>query len=196
MERGILAEFESGQDAVRAAKELRAEGYRRLEIFSPYPLEGAEEALEIGRPARIPAAVAGAGFAAAGLALAVQWYCNAYDYPLDVGGRPLDSLPAWIIITFEMGILFAALAAFLAVLAGARLPWLAHPIFAAEGFERASIDRFFVGIEAEDPRFEARRSAAEAVRLGALRVTSVDGGGGRGAVPLSSPAVDRSENRE
>ena len=100
----------------------------------------------------------------------MQWFCNSYDYPIDVGGRPLHSAPAFIPITFEMTILAASLTAVIGVFVAARLPRLWQPIFEAEGFDRTFVDRFFIGLDARDSRFDLERCERELLELGALRV--------------------------
>ncbi len=114
----------------------------------------------------LPFALAGAS-----AAYLVQWWCNAYDYPLSVGGRPLDSAPAWIPITFEMGVLGASLSGFLLLLILSGLPEVASPIFSAEGFESATNDGFWVGIDARDPAFDGGKLRIELLALGATRVS-------------------------
>ena len=168
--RGIVAEFEAPEPLLRAIEELRRIGYRDLDAFSPYPLKGADAALGAPRSA-ITWLVLPIWLMTAGGAYFVQWYCNAYDYPIDVGGRPPHSAPAFVPITFEMGVLGAAIGSLLLLLVIAGLPRLHHPIFAVEGFERATNDRFFLGVDSSDPLFDAGRLEAELLALGARRVT-------------------------
>jgi hypothetical protein len=188
LEGGLVGEFETGAAMLEAIRKLRRQGYERLEAYSPYPVHGVEEALEIPR-SRVPLVVFAAGITGAGLAYFVQWYCNAHDYPLNVGARPLNSVPAWIIIIFEMGILFAAVAALAGFCALTRLPRLHDPVFEVEGFERASVDRFFVAIGLGDPRFDIERSASDLRAAGAVRVTPVPGDEGRLARPEPATAA-------
>jgi hypothetical protein len=170
MKRGILAEFEAPEPMTRAILELRQLGYRDLDAFSPYPVKEAEDALGSKRsPINwmvLPFALSGAG-----LALLVQWWCNAYDYPLNVGGRPLFSLPAWVPIIFEMGVLGASLGGFLLLMILCGLPELSSPIFSADGFDSASNDRFWVGVDARDPAFDGGKLRVELLALGATRVS-------------------------
>jgi hypothetical protein len=170
MKRGILAEFSDPEPMVRAIRELRQLGYRYLDAFSPYPIQEAEDALGAGRsPINwlvLPFALAGAA-----TGYLVQWWCNAYDYPLTVGGRPLNSGPAWIPITFEMGVLGASLSGFVLLLILSGLPELSSPVFSAEGFESATNDGFWVGVDARDPAFDSGKLRVELVALGAKRVS-------------------------
>jgi len=164
-----MAEFDAPEPLARALVELRRRGYRRVDAFTPYPLKAIDDALGLERSPISWLLLPIWTVAAAGAYL-VQWWCNAYDYPIDVGGRPPHSPPAFIPITFEMGILGAALGAILLFLVLAGLPELYHPVFSMEGFERASDDRFFLGVDARDPAFDASELIKELSKLGALRV--------------------------
>lgn len=175
MRRGLLAEFETPEALREAARGLREAGFTRLTAFTPFPVDGLEEELGLRR-SRIPAYVLVAGLAGAALAFLVQWWANGFDYPLDVGGRPLFSWPAFVPITFEMAVLAGSVAAVVGVLAGAGLPRLWHPLFEVDGFERATVDRFFLGVGAEDPRFAPERLAGVLRDMGALRVVRVPAG--------------------
>jgi hypothetical protein len=170
MRQGILAEFAAPEPMLHAIVELRHLGYRHIDAFTPYPVKGTEAALgEKRSPINwlvLPFALAGAS-----LAYVVEWWCNAYDYPLNVGGRPLHSAPAFVPITFEMGVLAASLGGVLLFLMFAGLPALYHPVFCAEGFDSATNDRFWVGIDARDPAFDAPRMSIELLALGATRIS-------------------------
>lgn len=170
MREGLLAEFARPEQLVAALRALRERGYRRLDAYTPYPLSDAELAVTPGR-SRLPVLVFLAGMAAAAGAYSLQWFLNAYLYPLDAGGRPPHMPVAYMIITFEMGVLFAGFTAFLGVLAAAGATRLWDPVFEVEGFERASIDRFFLEVERGDAHFDEHDTAAALHELGALRVT-------------------------
>ncbi|WP_437751346.1 DUF3341 domain-containing protein [Sorangium sp. So ce1389] len=169
MKRGLLAEFETPEAMLRALAELRGRGYRRLDAFTPYPVHGAEAALGLRRSPLtwlvLPFALAGA----AGGYL-VQWHNSAYDYPLNVGGRPQHAAPAFVPITFEMMVLTAALMGFVVLLALTRLPELWNPVFDVPGFERATIDRFWIGIDARDPALIRPIAERDLTDLGATTV--------------------------
>jgi len=152
---GIAAEFASADDAIAAAKALRALGYERLDAFTPYPVPELEEAIGVKRT-RIPRVAFVSGLAGCAVAYLILWFTNAYDYPLDVGARPLNSLPAHIPIMFETTVLFASAAAFVLALVRSGLPRLHHPMMEVDGFERVSIDRFWVVIDIRDPAFDPR----------------------------------------
>jgi hypothetical protein len=166
---GLLAEFATPEAMLAAARGLREKGYRRIDTFSPYPVHGAERAIGLSRSRLgwilFPVAMAGAG-----LGYLVQLWCNAFDYPLDVGGRPLNSAPAFIPITFESGVLATSLAGVFVFLLLAHFPEVWAPVFDVEGFERASIDRFWVGVDLRDPRFNEVQLERDFAELGALRV--------------------------
>lgn len=150
---GVLAEFDAPEALIEAVRRVRAQGYRALDAFTPFPVDGLAELLDL-RDAR----VAYLGFigACAGflLALAMQML-TTFDYPIDVGGRPLYALSAFAVIAFELTILFSALATALGMLYLNGLPRLHHPAFSGSRFHLASKDRFFLCIKADDPRFEA-----------------------------------------
>jgi hypothetical protein len=163
MRTGLLAELRTPEEMVAAIVELRRRGYREIDAFSPYPVKGAEEALGLPR-SRLDWIVFPIAMLGAALAYLLQWWCNAYDYPLNVGGRPPNSAPAFIPITFEMGVLSAAVSGCIAFLVLCRLPELYAPVFDVDGFRRAGIDRFWVGVDDRDPQYnevQLRRDLAD-----------------------------------
>ena len=170
----LLAEFDSPEAIVRAARALHEQGYRRLEAFTPYPIVDLEEALAIPR-SKIPRLVFAAGACGAMVGYGVQLWLNAYDYPLNVGGRPLHSAPSMIPITFETTVLFAVLATFFGFFFFARLPRLSHPVLDVPGFERAGVDRFWLAIEQADAHFDPARSRVQLEELGAGRLVEAEG---------------------
>ncbi|WP_263138812.1 DUF3341 domain-containing protein [Pseudomonas sp. RIT-PI-AD] len=155
---GLLAEFADPRGLVDAARAARAQGYRRLEAFSPFPLEELEGVLA-PRDRRVSwIAFAGGSFGVAlGLFMQVG---GSLDYPLNIGGRPLVALPSFVVVSFLLGVFFAAASAVLGMLLLCRLPLLHHPLFDGEAFARASDDRFFLLIEASDPAFDPQATAA------------------------------------
>jgi len=172
---GLAAEFGSAEGLRRARDALAALGYRRLEWYAPFPLE---EAGPAARPSRLPARVFLGGLAGGVLGYAVQWYANVGAYLQNVGGRPAHAVPAFVPATFEATVLGAALVAFFGVLVTLRLPELWHPLFEIDGFERASVDRFWLGIDARDPLFDRERTARALAELEPLRVVPVPEQGG------------------
>ena len=150
---GLMAEFHSPEALLRAAERAHGEGFKRMDAYTPFPIEGLAEALGV-HDRRMPLIVLLGGIAGCLGGFFLQYWLAVIDYPLNVGGRPLNSWPAFIPVTFEMTILFAALSAFLGVLALNGLPMPYHPVFNVEQFELASRNRFFLCIEADDPNFD------------------------------------------
>lgn len=166
---GLLAEF-SGPDALRAAASgVRDGGYRRWDAHSPFPIHGMERAMGI-RPTILPWLVLGAGIGGAAVALLLQWWTNAVDYPYWISGKPLFSLPANIPVMFELIVLFSAFAAIGGVLVLNLLPQYWHPAFSAKRFARATSDGFFLSIDASDPKFEPALTRRLLESLGATAV--------------------------
>jgi hypothetical protein len=167
----MLAEFETPEALIDAVKRTRSAGYRALDAFTPFPVEGLAELLGL-RDQRVPwlgLFGAGLGFA---IAAAMQVFTN-FDYPLNIGGRPLYALSAFAVITFELTILFSALAAGFGMLYLNGLPRLHHPVFSAARFHVASKDRFFLCIEASDPQFRKAETALFLREIGANTVELV-----------------------
>lgn len=140
----LLAEFDSARRLVEAAKELRSRGYRRLEAFTPFPIEGLPELLGY-RDDKVPVAMLIGGAAGAALGFAMQVY-TSLDFPLRIGGRPLVAAPAFMLIAFEMLVLGAVLSGIATMLIANRLPRLNHPVFEAERFDLSADNRFFLAI--------------------------------------------------
>lgn len=149
---GLLAEFPNADALCAAAKRAREHGYTHAEAYSPFPIEGLDEVLGSGPDRVAPAALIGGLLGGAGTYF-LQWYAAVVDYPINVGGRPLHSWPAFVPATFEITILGAAVAAVLAMLIQNGLPRLYHPLFEVEEFELASRNRFFLCLPAHDPVF-------------------------------------------
>ncbi len=165
----LLAEFDSVDTLKSAAQAIRDEGFRRWDAHSPYPVHGLDRAMGI-RPTVLPWLVLGAGLTGCAVALLLQWGTNAVAYPFIISGKPFFSLPANIPITFELIVLFSALAAFGGVMVLNRLPEFAHPVFRSPRFRRATTDGFFISIDAADPRFDVERTKALLESLGAAAV--------------------------
>jgi len=150
---GLVAEFDQPEPLMEAARRAREQGYRHLDAFTPFPVDGLPEALGL-RPSRLPLLVLLAAVAGGAGAYFLQWYTTVIEYPLDIGGRPLHSWPAFIPVTFELAILSGAVAAVVGMLFANRLPMPYHPLFNVPGFDRVSRDRFFLCIESSDPAFD------------------------------------------
>lgn len=150
---GLVAEFETHEELVHAAEKAYACGFRKMDGFAPFPIDGLAEAL--GKKNRIPLLVLIGGIVGGTGAYFMEWYANVISYPINIGGRPMHSWPAFVPITFELTVLCAALTAFFGSLILNGLPRPYHPMFNLPEFERASQDRFFLCIEAHDPQFDA-----------------------------------------
>jgi hypothetical protein len=150
---GLMAEFHEPAEIVEAAERAHTEGYRRMDAYSPYPIEALAEALHMHH-SRLPMLVLGGGIIGCLAGFGLQYWTSVIEYPLNIGGKPLNSWPAFIPPTFETTILFAALTAVLGMLALNGLPEPYHPVFNVPSFALASRDRFFLCIEATDPRFD------------------------------------------
>lgn len=155
---GLMAEFETPGEVLAAARRAKEAGYREMDAYSPFPVEGLVEAIGV-RPTRIPLMVLLGGIVGGLGGFFMQYYAAVIGYPLNIGGRPLDSWPAFIPITFELTILVGGLTGVIGMLFRNGLPRPYHPVFNVDKFDRASRDRFFLCIEATDPKFD--RAGAE-----------------------------------
>jgi hypothetical protein len=153
---GLVAEFETPEALVDAAREARAKGYRSLDAFTPFPVPELYGVLRL-RDSRVLWLGLFGGIFGFALALGMQLFTN-FDYPINVGGRPLYTLSAFAVVAFELTVLFAALFPAIGMLALNGLPRLHHPVFAARAFGRASKDRFFLCVLADDKKFDQRET--------------------------------------
>ncbi len=154
----VVARYSSAAALLQAAEHARAQGWD-ADTFSPYPLHGSSRALGLGR-SRVPLLCLLGGLFGASCGYAVQWWTNAVDYPLNVANRAPHAVPSFVPITFELGILCAALATFVGLFAILGLPRPYHPLFEVPGFESASVDGFWLAVRATDPRQVADELAA------------------------------------
>ena len=169
---GVLAEFADAEQLRGAVLRARHECYAQLEAYSPYPVDGLTEAMGVHR-AHVPfwmllGAIGGGAFT-----YWLEWFSAAVNYPINIGGRPTFSWPAFLPPALEMTLLWAVLLGVLAVLVGNRLPRVHHPLFAVRAFDRASSDRFFLLLHASDPQFEPRRAQAFLQTLSPLSISEV-----------------------
>lgn len=170
---GVVGSFASADALTEATRQLRSLGFRELEAYTPYPVEGLDEVLRPGHRIWLPLVIGIGALFGAVWGYFIQYWDEALNYPINVGGRPYNSWPAFIVGDFEFTVLCAIAAGFFGLLAFCRLPRLYHPIFAAPEFERASVDRFFLCVEACDPSFEPQRIRRIFERHGAERVAEL-----------------------
>jgi len=168
-----MAEFHEPTEVVAAARAVRAEGYRKVDAYSPFPIEELNEALGFHR-SWLPPLVLMGGIAGAVGGYALQYWASVIEYPMNIGGKPYHSWPAFIPPTFETTILLAALTAVLGMLALNGLPEPYHPVFNVPSFALASRDRFFLCIESSDPRFDIERTRQFLMGLHPTAVNEVE----------------------
>ncbi len=169
---GVLAEFEDADALVAAATRVRDAGYARVDAYTPFSVPGLPEAIGFRRDRVALVTLIGGILGGAGIYF-LQWFSAVVNYPINSGGRPFNSWPAFIPATFECTVLGAALFAFFGYLIMSGLPKLHHPIFNAKEFDLSTRNRFFVCIESADPRFERAATTRFLESLGAMRVSVV-----------------------
>lgn len=181
---GLLAEFATPGDLMHAAEEVRKQGFRWWDCHTPFPVHGLDRAMGV-RPTILPLLVFGAGATGTTVGFLLQTFTNATSltvwalvwvtgYPFKISGKPMLSMPAFIPVMFELTILLAALTAVFGMLILNGLPRLHHPLFHSERFLRASDDRFFIAIEAKDPKFSRARTESFLRSLNAVAVEAVE----------------------
>jgi len=169
---GMMAEFDTTSDLVAAARRTHEAGYRKIDAYSPFPVEGLAD--EIGfRKNAVPLVVLIGGVLGAISGYLLQYWISAVSYPINVGGRPYNSWPAFIVVTFETTILFAGLAAVLGMLALNGLPMPYHPVFNVPRFAFATRDRFFLIIFSSDPKYDAAATRTFLEGLGPRSISEV-----------------------
>ena len=169
---GLLAEFDNPTDLVMAARRAHDEGYRKMDGYSPFPVEGLAEAMGFERD-RMPLVVLIGGLLVCAGGYLMQWWMSAVSYPINSGGKPYNSWPAFLVVTFEVTILCAALSALFGMLGLNGLPMPYHPLFHAPRFAFATRDRFFLCIEAADPRFDLATTRRFLEGMGGHEVSEV-----------------------
>lgn len=170
---GLMAEFQTPEELLKAARAAYEAGYRKMDAYSPSPVEGVAEAIGFTKT-RVPLVVLIGGIIGAATAYGLQYYSAVRDYPLNVGGRPLHSWPAFVPITFELTVLFAAFAAVIGMLAMNGLPKPYHPVFNVPEFKQASQTRFFLCIKADDHVFHPDEVREFLLSLSPSVVTEVE----------------------
>ena len=169
---GLLAEFHEPGALVRAADAVHAAGYRKVDAYTPYPMEEVLEALHLHH-SHVPKLVLAGGLFGLAAGWGLQYWASVVEYPMNIGGRPFNAWPAFVVPSFETTVLFAALAAVFGMLALNGFPRPYHPVFNVPAFSAASRDRFFLCIEAEDPKFDRASTCAFLHGLGAADVQEV-----------------------
>ena len=169
---GVMAEFDTTDQLVEAAAKARAAGYKYVNAYTPFPVEGLPEALGFRR-SNVPLITLIGGLLGGAGGFFMQYYASVIGYPINVGGRPFNSWPSFIPITFELTILVAALSAVLGMLALNGLPMPYHPLFHVPRFALATRDRFFLCIEATDPKFDRKLTKQFLASLQPREITEV-----------------------
>jgi ActD protein len=169
---GLMAEFESAQAVVDATRRVVADGYTKLEAYTPVPVEELNDLIHKKRT-KLSALVLAGGLTGMATGFLLQYWSSVLEYPMNVGGRPFASWPAWVVPSYELTILFSALTAAGGMIALNGLPQPYHPVFNAPRFSLATSDKFFVVIEAEDPKYDAAKTKHFLEGLGAKGVYEV-----------------------
>jgi hypothetical protein len=170
---GLMAEFHTAEELIEAVHKVHEAGFEHVDAFTPYPIEEVAHALDLPR-SKMPLIVLGGGITGGLAGYMLQYWSQVLEYPMNIGGRPFHAWPAFIVPTFEMTILFAALAAVLGMFALNGLPQPYHPVFNWSRFERASQDSFFLAIESTDPKFDANAIRLLLTSLRAKEVVAVE----------------------
>ncbi len=169
---GMMLEFDNVHALVPAAEKVRDAGFKHWDVHTPFPVHGMDDAMGI-RGTRLPWLILLGGVTGLGLATLMQWWMNAVDYPFYISGKPLFGLPANIPIMFELTVLFSAFATVFGMWGLNGMPKLYHPLLTSERFRRATQDRFFIVIEARDPRFDPEKTRAFLDTLGGTVVENI-----------------------
>lgn len=169
---GILAEFKNPKELIDAAKLVTKNGYKNFDTFSPFPIHGIDKAMKLPK-SKLGWIVLGHGLVGLTGALSMIYFMMVYDYPLNISGKTLLNIPAWIPVTFELTILLSAFGAVFGMFFLNGLPRLNHPLFNSENFKKATDDGFFVCIESEDPQFDIEKVQSLFSEAGALNIEEI-----------------------
>ena len=170
---GVMAEFASAEQLVEAARRTRAAGYCRLDAYAPFPIEELPDALDLP-PSPIPGFMLGGGLMGTATGLGMQYFANLHSYPMNIGGRPLNAWPGFVLVTVELTILFAVLTGLLTLFFKLHLPTVYHAVFNHPDFHKASRDGFFLCIESADEKFDRWRTATFLRGLSPMSVQTVE----------------------
>lgn len=171
---GVLAEYDTPGAIYHACEQIRDAGFRRFDSYTPFPVHNLDKAMGLG-PSYLPWLVLIAGISGASLAMLLMVWTSAYDYPLNIGGKPTWSIPAFIPITFEVTILFSGLTAVFGLFFLNGMPTYHHPLFEIERFLKVTDDKFFILIEARDKRYERDKMIKFLEETGATATAVVEG---------------------
>jgi hypothetical protein len=171
---GVIAEYDTADGVLNAAQRAYAEGYREMDAYTPFPVEGLAEAIGFHQT-YVPLICLIGGLMGCAGGFFLQWWPNVIGYPLNIGGRPYNSWPQFIPITFELTVLLAGLATVFGMLALNGFPEPYHPVFNAKNFELASRDKFFLCIEARDAKFDSQKTREFLLSLNAHEVSEIEG---------------------
>jgi len=170
---GLLAEYETAADLYHACERVRDAGYGAWDAYTPFPVHGLEKAMGL-RASLVPWIVCVMGFSGAGLGFLLQYWAAAIAYPLIISAKPLNSYPAFVPVTFELGILLGSFGAVFGMLGLNKLPALYHSLFNSSRFPKFSDDKFFISIESRDPKYDAERTRKLLESTGATVVEEVE----------------------
>lgn len=171
---GILARFPDPETLVRAVRKVADAGYRQMDAYSPFPVEGLADAMRL-KSSKLPYAVLGGGIIGGLVGFLMQYYAMAIALPINVGGKPLDSWLSYIPITFELTVLLAAFGGVLGLFVVTGFPQPYHPVFNSQDFQKhGSQDGFYLGIEARDPKFDLAETSKFLEGLGAILITQIE----------------------
>lgn len=170
---GLLAEYETPADLYHACEKVRDAGYGAWDAHTPFPVHGLEKAMGLGTSI-VPWIVCVMGFSGAAMGFLLQWWTSAVDYPLIISGKPFNSYPAFVPVTFELGILLGSFGAVFGMFGLNKLPTLYHSLFNSKRFLRFSDDRFFISIEARDPKYDPEKTRKLLESTGARHVEEVE----------------------
>jgi hypothetical protein len=170
---GLLAEYETAADLYQACERVRDAGYGAWDAYSPFPVHGLERAMGL-RASMVPWIVCVMGFTGAGLGFLLQYWSSVIAYPLIISAKPLNSYPAFVPVTFELGILLGSFGAVFGMLGLNKLPQLYHSLFNSKRFSKVTDDKFFIAIEAKDPRYDVERTRTLLESTGAVAVEEVE----------------------
>ncbi|MEM7157784.1 MAG: DUF3341 domain-containing protein [Myxococcota bacterium] len=170
---GLLAEYETPADLYKACEKVRDAGYGAWDAHTPFPVHGLEKAMGL-RPSIVPWIVFVMGFSGASLGFLLQWWTSVVDYPLIISGKPYNSYPAFVPVVFELGILLGSFGAVFGMFGLNRLPTLYHSLFNSSRFSRVTDDRFYISIEARDPKYDPEKTRELLDSTQALHIEEVE----------------------